>query len=113
MIYIQKETGITSYRKKEIVGFIEEQLKMIPGIISFQKSKVISILRNAFNLTSGKVHVYQINKNEIYVELSLVLSLDVEYTQIENEILNILKYSIYKRYGLGITNIEIHIIDLI
>ncbi len=110
---VQREEGIVFYDVDEIVIFIEEQLKMIPGIIYFQKPGLVRILRNALRLSSGKVKVYQINKNEVYIELGLALSKDIEYLKIEEEIKKILKYSLYKKYGLNVTNIEIYIQDLL
>ncbi len=113
MIEVQRDDGSIYYEKSLLIYFIEEQLKMVPGIISLDKRGLIKILRKLFILNSGNVKVFQINKNEIYIELELILSKDIKYTQIENEIRKVLKYSLYRKYGLDITNIEIIIQDLI
>ncbi|MFV0288563.1 MAG: hypothetical protein ACK5HR_03830 [Mycoplasmatales bacterium] len=110
---VQRQEGIVFYDSEEIIIFIEEQLKMVPGIIYFQKPGIIRILRSILNLPSGKIKIYQINKNEIYIELGLGLSKEIDYLKIEEEIKKVLKYSLYKKYGLNVTNIEIYIQDLL
>ncbi len=113
MIKVERKNGNIEYTKQEIVIFIEEQLKMIPGVVGLKRKSPISALRNFFNLSSGSVKVYQINVNEICVELSLLLNKDVNYKQIEEEIYKVLKYSMYKKYGLALGAFEIHIQDLV
>lgn len=113
MVKVERKNGDIQYEKRELIIFVEEQLKMIPGVIGLKKSSPISWVRNFLNLSSGSVKVYQINKNEINLELSLLLSKDINYKQIEEEISKILKYSMYKKYGLTIGNFEIHIQDLV
>ncbi len=113
MIKVERKNGNIQYNKQEIIIFIEEQLKMIPGVVGLKKKSPISLLRNLLNLSSGSVNIFQININEICVELSLLLNKDVNYKQIEEEIYKVLKYSMYKKYGLSIGSFEIHIQDLV
>ncbi len=113
MIKVERKNGNIEYTKQEIIIFIEEQLKMIPGVVGLKKKSPISLLRNFLNLSSGSVKVYQINVNELCVELSLLLNKDVNYKQIEEEIHKVLKYSMYKKYGLSLGSFEIHIQDLV
>ncbi len=113
MVKVNRKIGNIEYDKNDIIIFIEEQIKMIPGVVGLRKNNAIKHIRDFLNLSSGKVQVYQINENEVYIELNLILSKDINYKQIESEIKKVLKYSIYKKFGLDVSNIDIYIQDLV
>lgn len=113
MIVIEKEYGKISYNDNEIIIFIEEQLKMVPGVLRLGKNNVMSLFREHLSLKSNAVSIYQVNKNEIFIDLNLTISSQTSYLEVETEIKKLLKYTLYKKYGLEITSLDIYIQNLI
>lgn len=113
MIEIKKKSGSIYYNQQDIIYFIEEQIKLIPGILGFKKKGIIKKIRHILNLSTGNVKIFQINENEIYIEIKIILDKNINFNNIDEEIRNILEYSLYKKYNLRITGIKINIEDLV
>lgn len=113
MIIVEKKNGQVKYSFEEVTVFIEEQVKLIPGVVNLGRRNRMSKLRQTLGLSSKAVRVYQFTKNKILIELDVILRKDVNYTQVEEEIRIILKYSLAKKYGLEISGIDIFIQDLV
>lgn len=113
MIVIERESGKIKYNNNEIIIFIEEQLKMVPGIINLGKKGLINFLRQNLAMKSSAVRLYQVNKNEVLIEIDLVISRDTCYQELEMEIKKLLTYSLFKKYGIEITSLDIYIQNLV
>lgn len=113
MIVVEKKDGIIKYSFSEIALFIEEQIRMIPGIKSLGKNNIFSTIREKLGLTSRGINIHQFTKSKIMIEISVAIDGKVNYAQIENEINTLLKYSLQKKFGLEVSSIDIYVQDFI
>lgn len=113
MIVISKKNGDIRINKKEIELFIQDQVEIVPGVIQVGSNHRINKLRKLLNLKSNGIKIEQLNKNQIIITLSLILSKENSYEKIEEEIKNILEYSLEKKYGLKIELLDVLIQDIV
>lgn len=113
MIVISKKNGDIRINKKEIELFIQDQVEIVPGVIQVGGNHRINKLRKILNLKSNGIKIEQLNKNQIIITLSLILSKENSYEKIEEEIKNILEYSLEKKYGLKIELLDVLIQDIV
>lgn len=113
MLIVEKKYGTIEYSRKEVAIFIEEQLKMIPGIAAVGKSKIRAYLEKYLGLRTGEVRISQLNVNEVLLDIFIVLKKESNYLEIKDEIKKIITYSLDLKYGLGVTSMNIHIRDMV
>ncbi len=113
MVVVENANGTVQFEDFEIIMFIEEQVKLVPGVLFFRKNDPFKFLREKLNMTTGKVQINQISPNEITVTMSILMKKEMNYNNIEEEISSLLNYSLKKQFGISINYIEINIENLI
>lgn len=113
MIKVENTNGNIEFDEMEIIKFIEEQVKLVPGVMFFKRKSVFKAIRETLKLSTGKVKISQTNPGTIFITLTIAMSKDVNFINMDQEIYSVLEYSLQKKYGLQINNLEIKIERLI
>ncbi len=113
-IILKKETGNVVINGYEIEIMVEEQLKMIPGIVAIGRQGLIEKFKSLFRRDYTKaVHVYPTKEGEIGVTCHVQVAGDVNFVALSQGVQETLKFSIQQHYGLSVKHIDILIEGII
>lgn len=113
-IMVKRETGKIVVNGYEIEIMIEEQLKMIPGIVAIGRQGIIEKIKGLFRRDYIKaVEVYPTKEGEIGVKCHVQVASDVNFVALSQGVQETIKFSIQQHYGLEVKHIDILIEGII
>lgn len=113
-IMVKRETGNIIVNGYEIEIMIEEQLKMIPGIVSIGRQGLIEKIKGLFRRDYTKaIEVYPTKPGEIGVTCHVQVAGDVNFVALSEGVQETIKFSIQQHYGLKVKHIDILIEGII
>lgn len=113
-LIVKKANGNILINAREVEIMVEEQLKMIPGIVEVGQKGIIGRLKEFFRYEDNKpVSIYPVGECVIGITCHVQISSDVNFVALSKSVQDIVKFSVQKHYGLEVEHVDILIEGLI
>ncbi len=113
-IIVKKENGNIIINGLEIEIMVEEQLKMIPGIVAIGRQGIVQKVKGLFKNDYRKaVRVYPTKSGVVGIKCHVQVSADVNFATLSQVVQDTIKFSIQRHYGLEVEHVDILIEGII
>lgn len=110
-IKVHKSHGSYTIDAFEVEILVQEQLKMVPGIVELADNGLKNKIKLLMNKNSHKsVIVYPLSNKRVGITCRVKIVDGVNFKEVSHEAQNIIKFSVEKKYGLKVDCVDI-IID--
>lgn len=113
-IIVKRENGNIVVNGREIEIMVEEQLKMIPGIMAIGRQGLVQKVKALFKNDYQKaVAVYPTKKSQVGIICHVQIAAGVNFAALSEGVQETIKFSVEKHYGLKVEHIDILIEGII
>ncbi len=113
-IIVKKENGNIVVNGREIEIMVEEQLKMIPGIVAIGRQGLVKKVKALFKSDYQKaVVVYPTKNSHVGIICHVQIAAGVNFTTLSEGAQETIKFSVEKHYGLKVEHVDILIEGII